>query len=348
MKSYACASALLACLWLAPAVALADAKADAEKQFRAGVSLQKVEDFDAAISAFEGSLRLYPTKGAWFNLANCLRATHRYPEALTALESLQRDFGSELQDPMRSTVEIQVAELRNLTATLAIEVDRPGAEIAIDGRPVGTSPLPEPIRLGLGDHEVRATLPEFEPAVARVNLGPAQTATTKLSLSAPGAAPPVAVPPPTPVTAPPPPPEPAPSPPPPPEPAAPESGSGSLRTAGIISVGAGALLMAGGAVTGIWALSVDDDLDAACPDGHCTKDRAADIDQLERLTTTTNVLLGAGAAVGLGGLALWLLDDSSSDTSNVATARSAPKAPSSDVALVVSPGFVGANLASRF
>ena len=348
MKSYACASALLACLWLTPASALADAKADAEKQFRAGVSLQKVEDFEAAISAFEGSLRLYPTKGAWFNLANCLRATHRYPEALTALERLQRDFGSDLQDPMRSTVELQVAELKNLTATLAIEVDRPGAEVAIDGRPVGTSPLPEPIRLGLGDHEVRATLAEFEPAVVRVNLGPAQTATAKLSLSALGAALPPAVPateapPPAPVTRAPAPAEPAPVPPPAP-PAVTESNSGSLRTAGMISVGAGALLMAGGAVTGIWALSVDADLDADCPDGHCPKDRAEDIDRLERLTTTTNVLLAAGAAVSVGGLALWLLDDSSSTKA----ARAAPKAPHPDVALMLSPGFVGANLASRF
>lgn len=332
-------------MWLTPGSALADAKADAEKQFRAGVSLQKVEDFEAAISAFEGSLRLYPTKGAWFNLANCLRATHRYPEALTALERLQRDFGSELQDPMRSTVEVQVAELRNLTATLSVEVDRPGAEIAIDGRSVGTSPLPEPIRLGLGDHEVRATLADFEPAVVRVNLGPAQTATARISMSALGTAPvprvpPAEVPPPAPASTPPP----APSPPPPAQAAETESGSGTLRTAGMISVGAGALLMAGGAVTGIWALSLDDELDADCPDGHCAKDRAEDIDRLERLTTTTNVLLGAGAAVGLGGLALWLLDDSNS----AAAARSAPKAPKSDVALVVSPGFVGANLAGRF
>src|SRR6187455_2662697 len=100
MKSYAGAWPLLACLWLTPGLALADAKADAEKQFRAGVSLQKVDDFDAAIVAFEASLRLHPTKGAWFNLANCLRATHRYPEALNALERLQQDFAGELQDPM--------------------------------------------------------------------------------------------------------------------------------------------------------------------------------------------------------------------------------------------------------
>src|SRR6187455_2997685 len=155
MKSYACAWPFLACLWLAPASAWADSREDAEKQFRAGVSLQKVEDFEAAIAAFESSLRLYPTKGAWFNLANCLRATHRYPEALTALERLQQDFGSELVDPMRSTAEMQIAELRNLTATLAIEVDQPGADVAIDGRSIGTSPLTNPIRLGLGDHELR-------------------------------------------------------------------------------------------------------------------------------------------------------------------------------------------------
>lgn len=346
MKSYACAWPLLVCLWLAPGVALADAKTDAEKQFRAGVSLQKVEDFEAAISAFEASLRLYPTKGAWFNLANCLRATHRYPEALSALERLQRDFGSELQDPLRSTVEMQMVELKNLTATLTIEIDRPGAEIAIDGRPVGTSPLTDPIRLGLGDHEVRATLAGFEPEVVHVNLGPAQAATTKLSLRTLGAAAPsVAAPPPVAAEAPPPVAgDPSPRPPvtSPPAPAPVEPSDSSLTTVGLISAGAGALLLAGGAVTGIWALSIDSDLESACVDGHCPKDRASDIDRLDGLTTATNVLLGVGAAVSVGGLALWLFGDSGGSPS--------AKAPGNhrDFALVARPGFVGANLASRF
>lgn len=341
MKSYACAWPLLACLWLAPAVALADAKTDAEKQFRAGVSLQKVEDFEAAISAFEASLRLYPTKGAWFNLANCLRATHRYPEALSALEQLQRDFGSELQDPLRSTVELQVAELKNLTGTLAIEIDQPGAEIAVDRRVIGTSPLADPIRLGLGDHEVRATLAGFEPAVVQVNLRPAQAVTTKLSLT-PLSPKPASVeePPATPRE-----PIPAPVPAPPLAPAPPASvdASSSLGTVGLISAGAGAVLLAGGAVTGIWALSVDNDLESACADGHCPKDRADDIDRLERLTTTTNVLLGVGAAVSVGGLALWLLSGS-----DAYSAREQVPAGGHDVGLRLRPGFVGADLVSRF
>lgn len=340
MKPYACAWPLIVGLWLAPGLALADAKADAEKQFRAGVSLQKVEDFQAAISAFEASLRLYPTKGAWFNLANCLRATHRYPEALSALERLQRDFGAELQDPLRSTVEMQVAELKNLTATLAIEVDQPGAEIAIDGRPVGTAPLADPIRLGLGDHEVRVTLEGFEPAVAHVNLGPAQAATTKLSLRAEDATPVTAAPSPPPVATV-PPPRTA-EPPPPPAPTPVEQDAGGLATAGLISAGAGALLLAGGAVTGIWALSIDNDLDDSCPDGHCPKDRARDIDRLEGLTLATNVLLGVGAAVSAGGLALWLFGDSAGSP------HAGTPANERDLAFTVRPGFVGANLTSRF
>lgn len=344
MKSYACAWPLLISLWLLPSVAFADAKADAEKQFRAGVSLQKVEDFEAAISAFEASLRLYPTKGAWFNLANCLRATHRYPEALAALERLQRDFSGELQDPLRSTVEMQVAELKNLTGTITIEVEQSGAEITIDGRSVGTSPLAAPIRLGLGDHEVRATLEGFEPAVAHVNLGPAQAATTKLLLRTAGTAPaPVAAPPPAEKSAPiaaVPPPRPGETPPPAPAPV--EPGSSSLATAGLVSAGAGALLLAGGAVTGIWALSIDSDLESSCVDGHCPKDRAGDIDRLEGLTVATNVLLGVGAAVGVGGLALWLFGDTDGSPSAKTPANG------SDVALSVRPGFVGANLASRF
>lgn len=343
MKSYACAWPFLACLWLAPASAWADSKQDAEKQFRAGVSLQKVEDFEAAIAAFESSLRLYPTKGAWFNLANCLRATHRYPEALTALDRLQQDFGSELVDPMRSTVEMQVAELENLTATLALEVEPPGADIAIDGRSIGTAPLKAPIRLGLGDHEVRVTLEGFETTVVPVNLGPAQAATTQVRLSAVSSPVPV-----TPTAAPALAPAPASEPPrkvvPPPEPTAADSEGAQLKTVGMISTGAGALLLAGGAVTGLLALSMDDDLGDDCVDGHCPPNRADDIDRLEQLTTTTNVLLAVGAVVGVGGAALWLFGGSSGEPA--AARRSTPSG--HDVGLTLGPGFVGANLVSRF
>lgn len=132
--------ALFLFVCLTAGTAHADNRQEAEKHFRAGVSLQKVEDFEAAIAAFESSLRLYPTQSALFNLANCLRATHRYGEALKALEQLDRDYGDQLDVEMRSAVDRQLEELRNLSASLVVQVEQSGAEIWIDGNLVGRSP----------------------------------------------------------------------------------------------------------------------------------------------------------------------------------------------------------------
>jgi len=104
--------AVVACLLLVPAQALGGDKEEALKHFKAGVSLQKVEDFEAAIAAFESSLRLYASKGALFNLANCQRATHRYGEALATLERLDREFGDRLDRAMRAAVDRQLEELK--------------------------------------------------------------------------------------------------------------------------------------------------------------------------------------------------------------------------------------------
>jgi tetratricopeptide (TPR) repeat protein len=162
---------LFACLLLWARSACADERAEAQEFFEAGVTLQKAEDFDSAIAAFESSLSLFPTRSALFNLANCLQATHRYPEALEALQRLQREYGAELEEPMRGRVTIQRAELETLTAFLLVRVDQPGAEVRVDGKLVGRTPLAEPLLLALGDHEVEVTLRGFANQQRRVNLG---------------------------------------------------------------------------------------------------------------------------------------------------------------------------------
>ncbi len=326
--------ATLACSLLATRPASADTKDEAEKQFRAGVTLQKGEDFEGAIAAFEASLALYPTKSALFNLANCLRATHRYPESLKAFERLQRDFGGELDEPMLSTVAAQLVELNNLTGSLQLQVDQPGAELSVDGKSVGRSPLPAPLRLGLGDHEIQVSLEGFETQTLNVNLAPAERATRTIDLTpaAGHAAPSV---PPAPAPTP-----PAPAPAPPPRHVVEEDAAGprSLGLAGTLSAGAGGLLLAGGSVTGLWALSVDRDLKSACEAGHCPSSRQSDIDKLDRLTLATNLLLATGAVAAVSGVVLWLVDDEA--------AREPPS--QSRLEFGVASGFVGCSLSQRF
>lgn len=279
----------------APHQGEAETKAAAERQFRAGVSFQKVEDFESAIVAFQSSIRLYPTMGAWFNLANCLRATHRYPEALDALEQLKQDFSATLQDPMRSTVELQISDLKNLTGSLRLEVEPAGASVSIDGKPVGTAPFDAPIRVNLGDHEIEVTANGYGPSRERINLGPDQRITHKvLLIQATPTSPPVPAP------------TPAPTPPPSPPASPVDTATGSgVQTAGVITAGAGTLLLIGGTVTGLMALSLDSDLDRDCVDGHCPNDRASDVHRLDRLATATNSLLAIGALACATGVGLW-------------------------------------------
>jgi hypothetical protein len=324
--------ALIPCLLLAAADAHGGDKEDAEKHFKAGVSLQKVEDFEAAIAAFESSLRLYPSKGTLFNLANCLRATHRYGEALEALQRLDREYGEVLDEPMRAAVDRQLQELRNLSASLVVQVDQAGAEVLVDGKLVGRTPLTEALQLSPGNHSIEVRLEGFEPARVQVEIVSREKTTKQIVLKK------VAPPPP-----PPPPPPPAnttpdatPAPAPPPLP--PAEGTGPLTTAGWTTGIAGVAALAGGAVTGIWALSLDGELTDACNAGSCPADRSADIDRLGTLTTTTNVLLGLGATMTAAGIVMLLIDQPTSPQEDDSTL----------VGLSLGPGLFGAAWGQRF
>ncbi|MBW2454753.1 MAG: PEGA domain-containing protein [Deltaproteobacteria bacterium] len=320
---------LVPCLLLATVDAHGDDKYDAQKHFKAGVSLQKVEDFEAAIAAFESSLRLYPSKGAMFNLANCLRATHRYGEALKVLQRLDLEYGRALDPAMRAAVDRQLEELRNLTAALVVQVDQAGAEVMVDGKVIGHTPLPEELWLSPGSHTIEVRLEGYEPAKVQVELVPREQTTRQITLEQATSAP-----------APPPPDKPQPDGDPAPEPPLPppDEGTGPLTTAGWITGAVGLAALAGGAVTGIWALSVDGDLADACTDGNCPVDRGTDIDRLDTLTTTTNVLLPLGATFTAAGIVMLLVDQPTSPRSD-----DAPR-----LGLSLGPGLFGIAMGGRF
>lgn len=292
----------MACLGLVANSARADDRQEAERHFRLGVALQKVEDFDAAAREFQVSLQLFPTKSALFNLANCLQGLHRYEKALAAFERLQREYGKELEEPMLAATKAQMDELANLIGWLRLEIDPPSASVRIDGEPVEATALRAPVRLSLGQHEVSASLDGYKSETLQIHLAPKETLTRRIALV------------PVKDTGPKAPPaelgrdagaEPGVQPLPPPREE--EKGSSTLA---LLTSGLGAALLVGGTVTGLFALSLDADLKDVCNDGHCPVERAADVDRLGTLTTASNVLIGVGAAAAAGGLMLFMLNAS--------------------------------------
>ena len=185
---------LLTAVVLASGLASADEKADAKKHFEAGLALFNSEDFKGAVVEFEESIRLFKTKSAIFNLANCYKALKRYSESLASLKLLEGEFGAGIDAEMKSAVATMRKEIESTTGTLEVRVDKPGASIFVDGEIVGKSPMLVPVLLGPGYHELRVEK-EGATAVQKVKLLSGEKKVVALKLASKGTATAVAGPP---------------------------------------------------------------------------------------------------------------------------------------------------------
>ncbi len=138
--------------------ALADKKNDAKKHFEAGMTLLEAEDYDAAAAEFETSLKAYPTKNGFFNLANCLKAMHRYGEALDVVARFEAKFSGKLDLEWREEIRGFKRALNAVVGKVSVKTNHKGAAVNVDGRKIGLSPLNKPIVLGPGEHEIEVSL----------------------------------------------------------------------------------------------------------------------------------------------------------------------------------------------
>ncbi len=202
MKGAAAALALLL-LPCAAGEALAQepdrrAAAGAREAFERGVAHMRRERWAEGEAELRRSIELHPTQVALFNLAQCVREQGHPAQAIEQLERLLADFGDEVSAERRAEVEGELETLRAMPGRAVIMVDVDGAEILVDGRSVGTSPLPDAIELPGGAHDFEARLagyasvrqsaqvpPEGE-GLVRLELGDPQAATAQSDLGPSG------------------------------------------------------------------------------------------------------------------------------------------------------------------
>jgi hypothetical protein len=122
---------------------------------RDGVAAMNTGDYPTAVARFREAYALVPSAKILFNLGVAYGALDRYPEALESLERFLRDAPEASADTVRrAKAEIQKA--RAMVATVEVIVDRDRAEVTIDGRGYGRTPIEKPIVLGKGPHAVVA------------------------------------------------------------------------------------------------------------------------------------------------------------------------------------------------
>ena len=127
---------------------------EAGERYERGLSLYSGGEYLLALVEFERAYQLAPNYRVLYNVGQVRIQLARYSKAREALEEYLRQGGDEINAERRKAVEADLQMLAERTAKLAIVSNEPGADIALDGVGVGTTPLAEPIVVDAGEHTV--------------------------------------------------------------------------------------------------------------------------------------------------------------------------------------------------
>ena len=121
----------------------AQAAQEARRYFTEGMAHYQARRFREAIHAFELAAERVPSADLWFNVA---RAHEQLGEPSRATDFYRRYLRAESERAARRS--------RPTTGTLRIDASIPGAEVEVDTRSVGRTPVLEPLALAPGAHRL--------------------------------------------------------------------------------------------------------------------------------------------------------------------------------------------------
>ncbi len=316
-------SLLLVCATLLVCgTARADANAEARQHFDRALSLVDDGQMAEALIEFQRCYELKPQFQVLYNIGQAYIALARPVEAHDTLVRYLREGGAAIAKARRADVEKEITRQKARIATLTLNVQPAGAAVRVDNQALGTAPLSEVVRVGVGTHTVAASLDGFTAAEASVTVAGEDNRIIDLSLQqvAPTAEPVIPAPEPAasapalsagPATVASPPTAPAAlSPNPPPAvPAVQSPGVGAGRSTRLRNLGYGAVaagLLSLGAGGGFWlhARSQHEDALDHCPGDRCDSEADALQSKAKDSIVWANVFGFGGAALVVTGAAL--------------------------------------------
>jgi len=176
---------------LAPPTTDPQAKARAQDLLSEGSRLYGDHDYAGALEKFNAAYAAYPSPKLLFNIGQASRDLGRPVEALEAFEKFlanDTDASSETAADARKAV----AELKGNLGRLLVHCETAGAEVRLDGRSVGVTPVPELIWATPGRHQVTASHAQGGLALENVEVTKGVVQVLTLRLRSIAGSPPVA------------------------------------------------------------------------------------------------------------------------------------------------------------
>lgn len=116
---------------------------EAADRYDRGVKLFEEGDYKLAIVEFERAYELTGNFQVLYNVGEVHYQLGNYAASKTALLRYLKDGGSLIPEARQKIVAERLGQLKIRTATIRIVVNEPGAEVSLNGVPLGRSPLSE-------------------------------------------------------------------------------------------------------------------------------------------------------------------------------------------------------------
>jgi hypothetical protein len=125
------------------------------------VELFNAKKWDGAQAEFMQAYRISKNPRVLFNVAMSAKGGGNYTRAIEILNQELSDGAGRITKADETRIADEINTLSDFVSTLTVDVNEPGAQIAIDGENVGVSPLAKPVPVTVGTHKVTATKAGF-------------------------------------------------------------------------------------------------------------------------------------------------------------------------------------------
>jgi tetratricopeptide (TPR) repeat protein len=153
---------------------------EAAKHFQRAVMLYAESAYRAALTEFRKAYALVPNVAVLYNIGETEYQLRDYAAAVTTFRRYLAESGP--ADTRRQQVESNVAALRARVGHVSITTIPPGADVAIDDKPIGKTPLEDAVLVSAGLRKIAASLAGRAPITRFVDVSSDASATITLQL----------------------------------------------------------------------------------------------------------------------------------------------------------------------
>jgi hypothetical protein len=160
---------------------------DAKAHFKSGTELYDENNFRGALVEFQRAYELAPSYRILYNIGQVDMELQDYAGALVAYRRYLREGGSDVPPARVGQVKDELDKLSRRVGQVVVQTGA-GAEVILDDLRVGFAPLPEPLTVNTGRHQVTVHVPGHDPDTRVVDIAGQETITVAIDndLAAPG------------------------------------------------------------------------------------------------------------------------------------------------------------------